>query len=436
MDSFERQQHLSITKYGNKTQFKWTGNLELLKTFIEEDLKITRRWSRTDNNGGFHTIKAEGASISFYPGTKTLNVQGTKMEIVRKKLFDMKNATDGEVLANHADETVELDSDDNEDEHERGQAVSTTPTVQENVSGASSLPNENGEEPESPPHRHVCPCLIELKKMADQMTELQTKVDSLSAPLQPSYQELKSQIKLLEEERESLLTAIRLLTNESKPMSTPAAAENPVWTLVQPKRKAKRGNEATQRSATDRHPIRENRRSSNTVNTRNTPSKKSVIILGDSMTSNIQGKKLSRGAHVVSKSFSGSTVEDMFDFSKPFTRRKPDEIILHVGTNNLRNEEPQQIAEKIVDLGNAIERETPSTKVTVSSLILRKDDDQLNRKVIKVNNSIRTFCNSKGWDFISNDNIDSDCINRGGLHLNGRGVYKLACNFREHINGN
>ena len=54
------------------------------------------------------------------------------MEIVRKKLFDMKNATDGEVLANHADETVELDSDDNEDEHERGQAVSTSPTVQQN----------------------------------------------------------------------------------------------------------------------------------------------------------------------------------------------------------------------------------------------------------------------------------------------------------------
>jgi len=250
--------------------------------------------------------------------------------------------------------------------------------------------------------------------MADQMTELQTKVDSLSAPLQPSYQELKSQIKLLEEERESLLTAIRLLTNESKPMSTPAAAENPAWTLVEPKRKAKRGNEATQRTATDRHPIRENRRSSNTDNTRITHSKKSVIILGDSMTSNIQGKQLSRGAHVVSKSFSGSTVEDMLDFSKPFTRRKPDEIILHVGTNNLRNEGPQQIAEKIVDLGNAIERETLSTKVTVSSLILRKDDDQLNRKVIKVNNSVRTFCSSKGWELSPMKTL-AQIVSTGGI---------------------
>jgi len=39
------------------------------------------------------------------------------MEIGRKKLCDMKNATDGEVSANHADETVELDSEDNDDEH-------------------------------------------------------------------------------------------------------------------------------------------------------------------------------------------------------------------------------------------------------------------------------------------------------------------------------
>ena len=146
------------------------------------------------------------------------------------------------------------------------------------------------------------------------------------------------------------------------------------------------------------------------------------------MTSNIQRKKFSRGAHVVSKSFSGSTVEDMLDFSKPFTRRKPDEIILHVGTNNLRNEQPQQIAEKIVVLGNAIERETPSTKVTVSSLILRKDDDQLNCKVVKVNNSVRTFCNSKGWEFISNENIDSDCINR-----RGGGVGRIAPQWMRRV---
>ena len=44
------------------------------------------------NNGGFHTLKAEGISISFYPGTKTLNVQGSKSEIIAIKLLDIANA--------------------------------------------------------------------------------------------------------------------------------------------------------------------------------------------------------------------------------------------------------------------------------------------------------------------------------------------------------
>ena len=55
------------------------------------------------------------------------------------------------------------------------------------------------------------------------------------------------------------------------------------------------------------------------------------MILGDSMTYNIQGRKLSKAANVESKSFSGSTAHDMFDFAKPFTRRKPEEIIMHTG---------------------------------------------------------------------------------------------------------
>ena len=36
-------------------------------------------------------MKAEGISISFYPGTKTFNVQGSKSEIIAKKLLDIAN---------------------------------------------------------------------------------------------------------------------------------------------------------------------------------------------------------------------------------------------------------------------------------------------------------------------------------------------------------
>jgi hypothetical protein len=52
---------------------------------------------------------------------------------------------------------------------------------------------------------------------------------------------------------------------------------------------------------------------------------------------------------VAVKSFSGSKIEDMKDYLKPLNRRKPDKIILHIGTNNLKDSSatPQQLAEGI-----------------------------------------------------------------------------------------
>ena len=185
----------------------------------------------------------------------------------------------------------------------------------------------------------------------------------------------EKRIQDLEEERASLLTAIRLLREDDRkdPQRThmidrSGEEHRPAqdsWQTIERKKKDDRNKKG--KGPTNRN-TKTNTRSSNAVNDANlqqgpvshnnsrTP-KKSVIILGDSMTSHIQGKKLSREAHVVSKSFSGSTVEDMCDFVKPFVRRQPNQIILHVGTNNLREDKPQEISEKIVNLMSNIEQE-------------------------------------------------------------------------------
>ena len=48
------------------------------------------------------------------------------------------------------------------------------------------------------------------------------------------------------------------------------------------------------------------------------------------MTKNIEGWKLSKEKKVTSRSFPGSTIDDMSDFSKPFLRQKPENLILHI----------------------------------------------------------------------------------------------------------
>ena len=46
----------------------------------------------------------------------------------------------------------------------------------------------------------------------------------------------------------------------------------------------------------------------------------------------------SRDKRVKVNSFSGANIEDMEDFLTPIMQRKPDEITLHAGTNNLQND--------------------------------------------------------------------------------------------------
>ena len=171
--------------------------------------------------------------------------------------------------------------------------------------------------------------------------------------LEKRHDALRLEAKALQDENKSLITALRLLNGEIEKennhvnLHTDESLRDPVqqdseWNQVTSKKRKRQGKK------NQNNDIDTNIESSS--HTTNPSEKKSVIILGDSMTHNIQGRKLSKEKHVVSKSFSGCTVEDMSDFVKPFLRRTPDEITLHIGTNNLSTDEPRQLGEKIVDL--------------------------------------------------------------------------------------
>ena len=454
----ERHGYLSVIKSGHKIKFKWLGEFGELKVFVSTDLKISGTWSYTTNNGGFHTLKAEGISISFYPGTKTLNVQGSKSEIISKKLLDIANT-----IAEKYDSTPDTDltsekffetnseHEQQDNDNEEGNATEI----------ADAISGDLDEKDHSGCAKKIAVAIHELSdKFCYEISILRSQIFELRNTTTPSktsegnslqmenknlkqrledlgkrHDALRLEAKALQDENKSLITALRLLNgeiekeNKSSNLHADESLEDPVqqdseWNQVTSKKRKRQGKK-NQNNDSDN-----NVKSSS--HTTNPSEKKSVVILGDSMTHNIQGRKLSKEKYVVSKSFSGSTVEDMSDFVKPFLRRSPDEIILHIGTNNLSTDEPKQLGEKIVNLARFIERESPLSKLAVSSLIVRKDD--LDRKVKTVNKTLRSFCNSNGWTFISNENIDASCINKGGLHLNRKGVYKLAGNFRNHIN--
>jgi hypothetical protein len=77
-----------------------------------------------------------------------------------------------------------------------------------------------------------------------------------------------------------------------------------------------------------------------------------VIAGVDSIVKNVIGAKMSNddaaNQFYVVKSFSGATLAER-DFVKPLTRKKPDKLILHVGTNNLKHPIPWSILCRITE---------------------------------------------------------------------------------------
>ena len=124
----------------------------------------------------------------------------------------------------------------------------------------------------------------------------------------------------------------------------------------------------------------------------------------------------------------------MFHYAKPTVNQHPDEVIIHVGTNDLKSLAPRQVAERIVDLGNSISADSPSTKVTISSLIVRSDDSVLNDKVTQVNKILNSSSNQNEWKYLSHCNITTEHLNNSGLHLNHDGTKTLSSNFSRHNN--
>ena len=167
-----------------------------------------------------------------------------------------------------------------------------------------------------------------------------------------------------------------------------------------------------------------------------TDQKPCVMIAGGSMLKFINSPKLSsqisnQGLTYV-KAFLGATVEDMSDYIMPSPRRKPEEVILHVGTNNLKFSEPRKIAQGIVNLGLKIQNHSPDCKITISSLISRSDQT-LNGKIKDVNKIVNQFAKQHAWRTIPHSNIKNEHLNASGLHLNVQGTKLLAKNLISHL---
>ena len=168
------------------------------------------------------------------------------------------------------------------------------------------------------------------------------------------------------------------------------------------------------------------------TNRRSNKGGRSISILGDSMIKDLKQyemrKQLNHGEKLFVRAFNGASVQDMADHVKPTIRRNPDLVILHAGTNNLREEDPKVTADGVMRLAMDMKKHS---EVMVSALTIRRDN--LNTKGVKVNEILREECLRHNLVFISHENITLNHLNGGGLHLNSKGTSILAGNFTQNI---
>ena len=156
-----------------------------------------------------------------------------------------------------------------------------------------------------------------------------------------------------------------------------------------------------------------------------------TVILGDSIIKNVYGnaitKSIKHKKHVVVKHFSGAKIEDMKHYVKPTQEKKPAQIIIHVGTNDLPgNKNPDEIANEIVGFANSIK--TSENNVVVSSIVSRKD--RFNSKAKEVNKNLKDKSEEHNLQLIQHYNINPfRHTNAKGLHLNNYGDKRLTRDF-------
>ena len=166
----------------------------------------------------------------------------------------------------------------------------------------------------------------------------------------------------------------------------------------------------------------------------NNKNKKVISIVGDSILKDIQGHDLSTDDHkVLIKSFSGATVNCMHHYIKPTMMHKPDTIIIHCGTNDLKKtKDTKEVAQKIADLAKTAQSINENTSVMISSLTPR--NDRFKHQVNEVNDHLRKICNDMNIGYINHGNLDPNShLNRSRLHLNRSGTALASRNFKEHI---
>ena len=154
------------------------------------------------------------------------------------------------------------------------------------------------------------------------------------------------------------------------------------------------------------------------------------------MVKHITGPGISKNDHVHVKTYRVATTDNIIDYIKPTIRQKRDIFIIHSGTNDsTKNINTMITVWKVVAAVKEIVTKG-KIKLGFSCSFARSDTNKEEdiSKTTGLKNIIKEIqVLFLKFFFIDNNNIDTTCLNKSKLHLNRKGTYYLANNFRKYI---
>lgn len=496
-------------KSTTKGKLKWTGDFASLQYFVSKNLEdFNGTW--TTPRGGCKEFKTPSLLLRWYSNTHSLIFDGEEANNIQDKLFELAEH-DGEPL----DEYDTNDDLSNNSYMSGEEEVNKCPLFLEETmkvleSEMTKMYNEfktNKEQTDN--------SLSELSAKVMSLSELQTKGrqdnsgvieiiqnensalkrenDLLKERIETltfSLSALNNKIKTADQEKESLLTVIRLLNEDIKMKSHVGAQQTSKdsfseVTQTRKKTSEKQGTakapansttpgdfnqftvlpvyeaseddvevieienaaESSQGKSTTPPNVKAGRKqlhlrqdeqsckhNNNNKDHQNRPNSNAAIV-GDSMIKFIDARKLrnSTNMKIAVKTFPGAKTEDMMHYVKPTLNKQPSQLIIHVGTNDLTSKSPKDIVTSIAALGDAIKTQDPKIDLTFSEVITRNDEKALGDKVNLVNERLEKLCTQRNWGFINHKNIKNIHLNGSALHLNRQGSATLAKNIKTHL---
>ncbi|KAJ4451716.1 hypothetical protein ANN_03186 [Periplaneta americana] len=149
----------------------------------------------------------------------------------------------------------------------------------------------------------------------------------------------------------------------------------------------------------------------------------SVIIIGDSIIRHVGNLQ----PELATECYPGIRVKEMKSVIENQERGDPKNIVLHVGTNDLRRGVDYIMAD-VYDLVMETKKKYPAAGIVISGIVRRRDVNW--RKVGRVNKAFEWVAECLGARFVDpNSWIEDRCFGRDGIHLNRRGAADMGSLF-------